>query len=112
MSWLQIARKRGMLLFGAGLALAGTGALTVSALVQPAVASDTVALAPARAAALIDATAGSGADKVEAVGEEAKLINAAMPFSDAPVIAARAFILPAGETLDQRRALLCLTQAV
>ena len=41
-----------------------------------------------------------------------KLINAAMPFSDAPVAAARAFVLPAGEALDQRRALLCLTQAV
>ena len=41
-----------------------------------------------------------------------KLINAALPFSDAPVLAARAFVLPAGETLDQRRAILCLTQAV
>jgi spore germination cell wall hydrolase CwlJ-like protein len=110
MSWLQIARKRSMLLSGTGLAVAGTAALTVSALVQPAAAAD--AIPAARAAALIQATAGDQANAVAAVGEEAKLINAAMPFSDAPVIAARAFVLPAGETLDQRRALLCLTQAV
>ena len=110
MSWLQIAHKRGMLLSGTGLAVAGTAALTVSALVQPAAAAD--AIPAARAAALIQATAGDQANEVQAVGEEAKLINAAMPFSDAPVIAARAFVLPAGETLDQRRALLCLTQAV
>jgi spore germination cell wall hydrolase CwlJ-like protein len=110
MSWFHMAHKRGMLLLGAGLAIAGTAALTVSALVQPAVAAD--AIPAARAAALIQATAGARANEVEAVGHEAKLINAAMPFSDAPVIAARAFVLPAGETLDQRRALLCLTQAV
>jgi spore germination cell wall hydrolase CwlJ-like protein len=110
MSWLQIAHKRGMLLSGTGLAVAGTAALTMSALVQPAAAAD--AIPAARAAALIQATAGDQANEVQAVGEEAKLINAAMPFSDAPVIAARAFVLPAGETLDQRRALLCLTQAV
>jgi spore germination cell wall hydrolase CwlJ-like protein len=110
MSWLHFARTRRMLLSGAGLAAAGTAALTVSALVQPAAAAD--AIPTARAAALLRATSGSQADKVAAVGEKAKLINAAMPFSEAPVIAARAFVLPAGETLDQRRALLCLTQAV
>ena len=89
MSWLQVARARLMLFSGSGLVIAGALALTVSTL-QPAVA----------------------ADKVEAVGDQAKLINAALPFSQAPVIAARAFVIPAGETLDQRRALLCLTQAV
>ena len=112
MPWLQIARRRGMLLSGAGLAVAGTAALTVSGLVQPALASDTIELAPARAAALLEATAGNGANNVQAVGEQAQLINAAMPFSDAPVVAARSFVLPAGGALDQRRALLCLTQAV
>ncbi len=110
MSWLQTARRRIMLLSGTGLAFAGTGALTVSALVQPAAAAD--AIPASRAAALLQATAGDKANEVEAVGEEAKLINAAMPFSNTPVVAARAFVLPAGETLDQRRALLCLTQAV
>lgn len=110
MSWLQNARRRIMLLSGTGLAFAGTAALTVSALVQPAAAAD--AIPASRAAALLQATAGDKANEVEAVGEEAKLINAAMPFSNTPVVAARAFVLPAGETLDQRRALLCLTQAV
>jgi hypothetical protein len=67
---------------------------------------------PARAAALVEATTGSGAAAVRAVGDDARLINAAMPFSAAPVLPARAFVLPAADTLDHRRALLCLTQAV
>ena len=112
MSWLRLARKRGALLSGAGLAVAGTAALTVSTMVQPAAAADSRPIPAARAALLIQATAGSDADKVAAVGDKARLINAAMPFSGAPVVAARAFVLPAGGTLDQRRALLCLTQAV
>ena len=66
----------------------------------------------ARAAALIAATSGDQASQVQAVGAKAELINASMPFSRAPIQAARAFILPVGETLDQRRAVLCLTQAV
>ncbi len=111
MSWLRFARKHRMLFSGAGVAIAGGFALTVSTFVQPA-AADGRPIAPGRAAALIQATAGTGADKVQATGDEAKLINAAMPFSGAPVVAARAFVLPAGGTLDQRRALLCLTQAV
>ena len=94
MSWLQNARRRIMLLSGTGLAFAGTAALTVSALVQPAAAAD--AIPASRAAALLQATAGDKANEVEAVGEEAKLINAAMPFSNTPVVAARAFVLPAG----------------
>ena len=112
MSWLRIARARLSLLSGTGLALAGTAALTVSGMVQPAAAADSRPIAASRAAMLIQATAGEGADKVAAVGDQAKLINAAMPFSDAPVVAARAFVLPAGGSLDERRALLCLTQAV
>ena len=112
MSWFQFARTRRMLLSGTGLAAAGTAALTVSTLVEPAAAADSLPIASARAAALLRATSGDAATKVEAVGDRAKLINAAMPFSEAPVVAARAFVLPAGETLDQRRALLCLTQAV
>ncbi len=111
MSWLPFARNRGLLFSGAGVAFAGGMALTVSTLVQPS-AADSRPIPASRAAALMQATAGNGADKVKAVGDEAKLINAAMPFSDAPVVAARAFVLPAGETLAQRRALLCLTQAV
>jgi spore germination cell wall hydrolase CwlJ-like protein len=111
MSRLRSAHSHRLLISGAGIALAGSIALTVSAFVQPA-AADGRPIALSSAAALMRATAGAGADKVQAVGDEAKLINAAMPFSEAPVVAARAFVLPAGETLDQRRALLCLTQAV
>jgi spore germination cell wall hydrolase CwlJ-like protein len=111
MNWLRFAHNHLLLLSGSGLALGGGLALTVSTLVPPA-AAGSQSIAAARAAALIQATAGAGADKVQAIGDEAKLINAAMPFSAAPVVAARAFVLPAGESLDQRRALLCLTQAV
>ncbi len=111
MSWLQFARTRGKLFSGAGLAVAGTAALTVSTLLQPT-AADSRAIPASRAAQLIQATSGSQADKVAAVGDQAKLINAAMPFSEAPVVAARAFVLPECASLDQRRALLCLTQAV
>ena len=106
-----MARGRRLLFPGAGV-LAGVAALAGSTLVRPAAAADNRPLAAARAAALIQATTRDYANSVAAVGDDAKLINAALPFSDAPVVAARAFVLPAGETLDQRRALLCLSQAV
>jgi spore germination cell wall hydrolase CwlJ-like protein len=112
MSWLRFVRERARLLSGMGLAVAAGSALTVSALVQPASAADSLPVPAARAAALIEATTGEEANKVAAIGDKAKLMNAALPFSQAPVIAARAFVIPASETLDQRRALLCLTQAV
>ena len=67
---------------------------------------------PAQAAALVQATSGAQADDVRAVGDQAKMINASMPFDTAPVLAARAFVLPSSDALDHRRALLCLTQAV
>lgn len=75
-------------------------------------AAESRVVPPAQAAALVAATSGERATEVQAVGAKAELINATMPFSRAPVQAARAFILPGGENLDQRRALLCLTQAV
>ena len=111
MSWLYLARHRRLLLSGAGV-LASVAALAGSTLVGPAAAADNQPIAQMRAAALIQATSGDSASQVQAIGDKAKLINAALPFSDAPVVAAHAFVLPAGETLDQRRALLCLTQAV
>lgn len=69
-------------------------------------------IAPAKAAALIDATSGTAATAVKAVGEDAKMINAAMPFDRTPVGAARPFDMASDNGLDHRRALLCLTQAV
>ena len=88
-----------------GIMLA-TGAWTSSA----RSAEVTIALAPAQKA-LLAATTGDQAIEVRAIGEQARLINASLPFSAAPVQAARSFAL-SGDALDQRRALLCLTQAV
>lgn len=69
-------------------------------------------IAPAEAKALIEATSGEHLVEARAVGDEAKLINAAMPFSNGPLLAARPFDLSKSDLLDHRRALLCLTQAV
>jgi len=70
----------------------------------------TVQVPSAKAAALVAATSAS-VDEFRAVGDKAKLINASLPFSSAPVQAARPFEISGGQ-LDHRRALLCLTQAV
>jgi hypothetical protein len=86
--------------------MAVTGAWTSSA----RSAGVTIPLAPAQQV-LLAATTGDQAVEVRAIGEEARLINASLPFSDAPVRAARPFA-GGGDALDQRRALLCLTQAV
>ena len=77
----------------------------------PAEAERTVLiqLSPAKAAALVAATSASPAE-IRAVGEQAKLINAALPFSTSPVQSAQPFAIPADD-LDHRRD-LCLTQAV
>jgi len=109
---LEMPRSRQLAIALAAIALAAIAYIVLSGLGRTVAAGDTVTIAPARAAALIQATAGDQANAVRAVGEQAKLINAALPFSNAPVQPARAFVLPGGESLDQRRALLCLTQAV
>jgi hypothetical protein len=69
-------------------------------------------IAPAAAASLIAATSGEHLIENRAIGVDAKLINAAMPFSGSPIMAARPFDLSGSDPLDRRRALLCLTQAV
>jgi hypothetical protein len=76
---------------------------------EPAAASVTIPLT--RANALVEATTGAKANEMEAVGEQAKVINAALPFASGPLHSARPFA-GGGTDLDQRRALLCLTQAV
>ncbi|MFL6783541.1 MAG: cell wall hydrolase [Sphingomicrobium sp.] len=73
--------------------------------------SVTVPITPTKAAQLIDATSGTAAAQMQAVGEQAKLINAALPFANGPVHSARPFEVT-GSGVDQGRALLCLTQAV
>ncbi|MCY7340258.1 MAG: cell wall hydrolase [Sphingomonas bacterium] len=97
-------------LAGLALVLIAAFALVQGRRAEAQVGSATMLIAPARATALINATSGSAAEAVKAVGDEAKLINASMPFDVAPVRGARPFELSDG--LDHRRALLCLTQAV
>ncbi|MCL6741881.1 cell wall hydrolase [Sphingomonas sp. RB56-2] len=80
--------------------------------IQPDAASATVTIAPAVAASLMAATSGQHLVENRAIGDQAKLINAAMPFSGAPVLASRPFDLSNSDPLDRRRALLCMTQAV
>jgi spore germination cell wall hydrolase CwlJ-like protein len=70
-----------------------------------------VSIASAKAAQLIDATSGAKANDFQAIGDQAKVINAALPFAGGPLHAASPFAAT-GSDLDQRRALLCLTQAV
>ena len=72
----------------------------------------TVIIPPAAAASLLAATSGEQLVESRAVGMEARLINASMPFSRSPIMAARPFDLSDSDPLDRRRALLCLTQAV
>ncbi len=116
MSWLRAyhgdAAVRRVTIMLLALAAAAGLYLLASAAFLRATAAEARTVAPAQAAALVAATSGDASVQVQAVGEKAQLINASMPFSRAPVQAARAFVLPVGESLDQRRALLCLTQAV
>jgi hypothetical protein len=96
----------------AGAALLGgvVGGTTLP--IQPNQASATVTIAPTAAATLIAATSGQHLIKSRATGDQARLINAAMPFSSAPVLASRPFDLSGSDPLDRRRALLCMTQAI
>ena len=71
----------------------------------------TVALPKARPATLVEETSGPGALEMRAVGEQAEVINAALPFSDGPLQLARPFVFTGSDT-DKRLALTCLTQAV
>ena len=116
MSWLRLHRndvavRRWVIVFGAVLGAATLSAIGAGSFLRSSAAQAEI-VPVARAKALIEATSGDEASQVRAVGAKAELINAAIPFSQAPILAARAFILPAGETLDERRAVLCLTQAV
>ena len=90
---------------GSGLMVSRTGSRADAATAVPMIA-------PSKAAALVAATSGAAAGEVKALGDQARLINAALPFDAAPVAAARPFAMAAGDSLDHRRALLCMTQAV
>lgn len=96
-----------------GIALIGVVAAAITLLParEPARAAVTVKMPQARAAALVQATSGTALSDMQAVGDEARVINASLPFANAPLDAARRFVL-SGDNVDQQRALLCLTQAV
>ena len=90
----------GAIVGGASFSAMPTGAATVTL------------IAPNKAAALVAATSGERLVEARAIGDDAKLINAAMPFSGSAIMAARPFDLSGADITDHRRALLCLTQAV
>ena len=81
--------------------------------VDPTLASTASVNIPSSAAAsLVAATSGQELVHNRATGDQAKLINASMPFSTAPIAASRPFDLSTSDPLDRRRALLCMTQAI
>ncbi len=109
---IRRAHKRLGLAAGA-IVLVGsiTAAVTLLPARAPASAAITVEVPNARAASLIEATSGTAITDMRAVGEKARVINATLPFANGPLHQAQRFVL-SGDELDQRRALLCLTQAV
>jgi spore germination cell wall hydrolase CwlJ-like protein len=78
---------------------------------QATVLLDGEPISAARQNELIEATRGPLAE-VKAEGAQAQEINAALPFSKAPIEKAAAFSLAAAGASDRERAELCLTQAV
>jgi len=111
---LTIVGRRIEALIGASVALVLVAVLGLGLLYSRGTADAatlTVPITPTKAAQLIGATSGIEATQVQAIGDQAKVINAALPFAGGPVHAARPFAMT-GDNLDQRRALLCLTQAV
>lgn len=100
-SIFAVVAMLGIVVGGTTLRVDSTRASTATALIPPAAA-----------ASLIAATSGEELVTNLAVGDQARLINAAMPFSTAPITASRPFDLSGSDPLDRRRALLCLTQAV
>lgn len=107
-------RWESLLLGAVALVALAALALTLAATLRStaaATASVSLPIVPAQASALIDATSGEQSLEVRATGPEAEQINAALPFSEAPVQPALPFAAPTGGTTYER-ALTCLTQAV
>lgn len=104
--------KRRHAAFAVAALMAGIVGGTTLRVDSTAASTASVIIPPAAAASLIAATSGEQLVHNRAVGDQAKLINASMPFSAAPISSARPFDLSQSDPLDYRRALLCLTQAV
>ena len=110
---LHTTELRLKLIGGAIIALIAMAVLAAALFVgrDRAEAAAPVKINPTKAAQLIDATSGTKANEFQAIGDQAKVINASLPFAADPIHAARPFAL-SGSDLDERRALLCMTQAV
>ena len=104
---------RSALAAGGGVALVGAASLAMMLLParEPASAAVTIAIPKAKAAALVQATSGNALNDMQATGDQARVINASLPFANGPLHAAQGFVLSGNDT-DEQRALLCLTQAV
>jgi spore germination cell wall hydrolase CwlJ-like protein len=102
------ARPRAAVLAGASLIAVMMAGLTARSSVD---GTGFPTIAPAKAAVLVAATSGPASVELRATGEQAKMINAALPFSSGSIAAARPFVV-SGDGVDGNRALLCLTQAV
>jgi spore germination cell wall hydrolase CwlJ-like protein len=100
-----LAGLLGLFALAVTLAEGSSGRVEARTVLQPP-------LAPTPASAtLVEATSGDQLQAVQATGLAAEQINAALPFSDAPIQAAAPFHAPTGGTAYER-ALTCLTQAV
>jgi cell wall hydrolase len=108
----SLAVSRRYLAFGAVALLGGIVGGTTIRIDETLASTATAIIPPTAAASLIAATSGDELIHNRAVGDQAKLINAAMPFSTTPITASRPFDLSGSDPLDRRRALLCMTQAV
>ena len=103
-SVLAIMAVAGVLLIGPRLGAARGAPQTVQAtgLVQPA---------PAGMQQMLDTTLAP--DEIRPITpDEARVLNAAIPFSGLPILPAKPFIMPADRLEDYARALDCLTAAV
>ena len=107
---IRSARARLLSLATLAAMLAAAVAIAILTPREPAIAAS-VTIPLTRASALIQATSGDQANAMQAVGDQAKILNAALPFDGGPLHSARPFAV-GGNDVDQRRALLCLTQAV
>jgi spore germination cell wall hydrolase CwlJ-like protein len=110
-AFLAIQPRRNLVFGAVALLGAIVGGATIRVDATQA-STATIIVPPAAAASLIAATSGDELIHNRAIGDQAKLINAAMPFSTAPITASRPFDLSGSDPLDRRRALLCMTQAV
>ena len=72
---------------------------------EPATAAVTLKLPDAKAAALVQATSGAALEDMQAIGDHARVINAALPFANGPLHAAQRFVVSGNGSISS--ALCC-----